>query len=531
MNWKTYFLIIILTGMAYTGWAQDSSIQTVKGVVYEDVNQSRKRDSREKGIPDVPVSNGKEVVLTDKEGRYELPISDDQQVFVIKPTDYSFLLDDNNLPQFYYTHKPEGSPDSQFKGVSPTGQLPKSLDFGLISKPENRDFSVLLFGDPQPHVKEHVEFFDRRIVNELVAVEDVVFGMSLGDVMDNDLSMYDLYKAAIKRIGIPWLQVMGNHDLNFDAPTDVLSDETFESHFGPTNLALNYGGVHFLLLDDILYPDPRDGQGYWGGLREDQFEFIENNLQYVSPDAFVVVGMHIPPWDEGTFRPADKQRLFSLLQGFRQVLLVTAHSHVQRNLFYGEESGWNGQNQLHELNIGTTSGSFYSGPLDEQGIPQALMVDGTPPGYGFLTVKDGTYVLDYKVAGKPADYRMHIVNPKVVVQNRHTPADILVNFYMGSDQDTLSYKIGDGDWVVMTKHLRVDPLYSDYIFQWNQSTEPKYSRWPDDGQPSTHIWSSRIPSNLLVGNHKITVKVQDRYGRTFFDESSFEIVAPRAAYP
>ena len=86
---------------------------------------------------------------------------------------------------------------------------------------------------------------------------------------------------------------------------DTLSDETYEAHFGPANYAFNYGKVHFLVLDDVLYPDPRDGKGYWGGFREDQFQFIENDLKNVPKDHLVVLAMHIPlsePDGVDTFR-------------------------------------------------------------------------------------------------------------------------------------------------------------------------------------------------------------------------------------
>lgn len=72
---------------------------------------------------------------------------------------------------------------------------------------------------------------------------------------------------------------MGNHDMNYDASSDILSDETFKKNFGSANYAFNYGNAHFIILDNILYPDPRDGRGYWGGYRLDQLQFLENNLK------------------------------------------------------------------------------------------------------------------------------------------------------------------------------------------------------------------------------------------------------------
>src|SRR3546814_14550838 len=71
-------------------------------------------------------------------------------------------------------------------------------------------------------------------------------------------------------LGVPWFNVMGNHDINFDVKADSLSDESYEAHFGPSNYAFNHGNVHFIVLDDIIYPDPRDGKGYWGGLNRSE---------------------------------------------------------------------------------------------------------------------------------------------------------------------------------------------------------------------------------------------------------------------
>ena len=43
-----------------------------KGVVYNDFNANGIRDSGEEGVADVRVSNGDDIVLTNKDGKYEL---------------------------------------------------------------------------------------------------------------------------------------------------------------------------------------------------------------------------------------------------------------------------------------------------------------------------------------------------------------------------------------------------------------------------------------------------------------------------
>ena len=84
--------------------------QTASGVVYEDLNNNRRRDPGEPGLPGIRVSNGEAIVLTDETGKYTVPVDDDEIIFVIKPRDWVTPLNDDNLPQFHYIHKPAGSP-------------------------------------------------------------------------------------------------------------------------------------------------------------------------------------------------------------------------------------------------------------------------------------------------------------------------------------------------------------------------------------------------------------------------------------
>src|SRR5690606_38441333 len=138
-------------------------------------------------------------------------------------------------------------------------------------------------------------------------------------------------------------------------------DETFEANFGPANYAFNYGNAHFIMLDNILYPDPRDGKSYWGGFRKDQLDFVENNLRYVDKNKLIVLAFHIPLLSEkanGPFRLEDRQRLFDLLKEFPNTLSMSAHTHIQRHNFYGKEDGWTQEKPHHEYNAGTTSGDW-----------------------------------------------------------------------------------------------------------------------------------------------------------------------------
>jgi hypothetical protein len=134
----------------------------VKGIVYEDVNKNGKKDKNENGIKNIAVSNGIQVVLTNEKGEYTLPVQNDNIIFVIKPSTHSVPVNKQNLPQFFYIHKPKGSPELKYAGVSSTGKLPKSVDFGLFPSTYKENFTMLTFGDPQPYTKEEVDFFLQR---------------------------------------------------------------------------------------------------------------------------------------------------------------------------------------------------------------------------------------------------------------------------------------------------------------------------------------------------------------------------------
>jgi len=516
-------LLIIISFLISTGnlWAH-----TVSGIVYEDSNKNGKRDRNERKLENIAVSNGQDVVLTDKEGKYSFPIGNNGIVFVIKPLNYSFHLNEDNLPQFYYLHRPGGSPsDMQYKGIEPTGPLPESVDFGLIPFTENREFKVLLFGDPQVYNNQQIDYFSKAIISELEGIKGVSFGITLGDLVDNTLNLHKGYAEAVSKVGLPWYNVMGNHDMNQDAQSDELSCETFRANFGPENYAFNYGNAHFIVLDNILFPDPRDQSGYWGGYRPDQLDFVENNLKYVPKDKLIVIAQHIPLYNEGgdSFNLADRQRLYNLLKDYPNILLLSAHTHYQKQYFHTEADGLQGEKTIHEYNIGTTCGDWYSGLINETGVPRSTMRDGTPKGYAFLHVNDNKFTLDYKVAGMPKEYRIEVFNTKVISADKRNKAQLVANFFMGSEKDKVEYRIDRGEWRPMQYVLREDPLFANLVFCWDNSDTLIKGKRPSNPVQSTHIWSANISGTFSQGEHNIEVRATDMFGQVFFQQSKFNV--------
>ena len=520
---KKNLLTLIALFIAFTAFSQ----LTVSGYVFGDTNKNGRKDRREAGIPGVAVSNGIEVTVTNDKGYYTLPIGDDNTIFVIKPSGYKVPVDEHFIPKYYYHHKPNGSPESfTYKGVSTTGKLPKSVDFALYKYNEPKDFTTIVFGDPQPYSIQDLDYFTQKIVADVQKTDKTLFGISLGDIVGDNLDLHPIYKERMKSLQLPWYNVMGNHDMNYDATSDLLSDETFQKNFGLANLAFNYGDAHFVILDNILYPDPRGGKGYWAGYREDQLKFLENNLKLVPKNKLVVLSQHIQMKDNtgGSYRLEDRQRIFDLLKDFENVLIMSAHTHYQDQIEYTEIHGWKGKKPLHEYNVGTTSGDWYSGKLDERGLPDATMRDGTPQGYVFLNIKGNQYDVDYKVAGSAADYQMNIYAPKVVPHNGRTTSQIVVNFFMGSPGDVVEYRIDNGEWRPMRYTEAVDPSYMMKLVEWDFTEKLLPGRRPSNAVNSTHLWTGAVQLNLEPGEHTIYVRATDRFGKTHNGQKKYKIL-------
>lgn len=486
------------------------------GTVFADGNANGRRDPGEKGLPGIRVSNQRDVVLTDPDGRWTLPVlGDDTIFFVIKPRGHMVPVDRNNLPRFYYIHKPNGSPKSRFAGVAPTGPLPASIDFALRPAREPDDFRAVFFGDPQPRNVKEVGYITRDVVEELIGV-DAAFGITLGDIVFDDLSVMEPLTESIGRIGLPWWNVIGNHDLNLDAPDDPLSDETFERIYGPTYYAFDWGPVHFLVLDDVVYegpppPDaPRRGSRYHAGLGERQLAFIENDLKHVPEDKLLVISMHVP-----LPQIKDRQKLYRLIERRPNQMSISAHTHYQEHVFIGEKDDWRGQEEHHHLINVTVCGSWWRGAPDEQGIPHAMMRGGAPNGYSFIRFEKDRYSIRYKAARRPADHQLNIDFPDEVAPEKVAETPLLVNVFAGSKRSVVEARVdGRGPWKPLTKAAKkADPLYARARKREESIKDKPWGRLPSP-IPSPHLWEGKLVDAVTPGLHVLHVRTTDMFGQT-----------------
>lgn len=508
------FMAAILFASA-SGLRTDAQ-ELAKGIVYHDANGNGVRDANENGLGGVAVSNGREVVQTGGGGRYSIPISDDAIVFVIKPSGWRPTRDENGISRFYYIHKPKGSPDDgfRFRGVEATGPLPNSIDFPLERQEEPGTFKMILFGDTQPRTQEEVDWITHDVVEELIGF-DAAFGVTLGDVVFNNLSLFEPLERTIATIGVPWYNIHGNHDTNQEAPGDSSSDETWERLYGPSYYSFDYGQVHFVAIDNIAW-DP--GGSYHGELGERQLAFLKNDLALVPSEKLVVLMMHIP-----LVSLDDRQAVYDVLEDRPRTFTVSAHWHRQAHFFVKKDEGWGGKGELHHLVHVTVCGSWWSGAKDENGIPHTTMSDGAPNGYSIVTFDQADYRIRFKAARRPAEHQMNIYSSEVITPGDAAGTQVVVNVFAGSERSTVEMRLGEtGPWQTMTLTPMKDPFYMEL-----KELEPLLPRESGRALPaasdSTHIWTANLPANPSKGVHLIHVRTTDMFGQTYTDYQSIRV--------
>lgn len=494
---------------------------TATGTVFLDANNNGKLDSGENGMAGIGVSNGHEVVQTDDSGKYSISVTDDTIVFVVKPTGHRTATDKDHLSRFYYIHKPNGSPkELKFPGVEPTGPLPATIDFPLYKQEEATAFDVLFFGDPQPRNQKEIDYIAHDVVEPLIGI-DAAFGVTLGDILFDDLSLFDSFNRTLGRIGVPWYNVIGNHDINFAVDTDELSDETYERVYGPAYYSFNYGGVHFLVIDDVHWMTDGQRKFYRSGLSDAQLDFLESDLKLVPQDQLVVGMMHIPlvksPWLE-----PKRQRLFRILESREHCISLSGHTHHHEHVMVDEKEGWkNPQPHHHMINV-TVSGSWWSGRPNENGIPHTMCADGTPNGHTVMHFDGTKYLLEYRAAGKPADYQVRVMAPEVIHAAQHIAAEtdnmFHANVFNAMPGAVVEYRVGDesenGEWRAMEKVLKPDPLFKA-LWDEEQTMLPDNLPWRKLTKPmvSPHLWQADFPEGLAVGTYTISVKATNPNGQ------------------
>ena len=483
--------------------AMSSPEPKLSGQVFVDANGNGRRDAGERGLAGVSVGQGATLSRSEADGRFGLTLNQgsDLPVFVVKPAGYRLPLRADGLPDFW---RPAGT---------------AGWDIALSEAPVRPPYDVRVFGDPQPKNRADVDYFERVIVADEARLPRARLGVSLGDIVHGNLALLPAMARATAATRTPWLHVSGNHDRDHGAATDEASLESFRHVFGPDTFAWEEPGLAVVVLDNVIHqPGTGVPARYVGGLREAQFRFLEAWLPTVPGEALLVLAMHIPLFDDDpdpaidSFRDADRQRLFDLLERRANTLVLSSHTHIQQHRWHGAEAGFAGATPLHEYNVGAACGAFWTGVKDVRGIPDTRMADGTPNGYATLTVQpEGRYALRWHVAGESGDPPFGLHAPKVLRRGAWPGFGVYANVWMGDADTRVEYRVGGGEWQPMRRVDRADPELRAINTDDDRSDALRgYDRAPE-AILSPHLWRGALRTDLPAGEHEVEVRVFDRW--------------------
>ncbi len=492
-------------------FAQAGSQNLAKGLVFNDLNRDQIPDSNEPGIEGVLVSNGREVVRTDKNGAWTLPVDEEvEELFLIKPAVYEVPVNENKIPQHFFL-------------LSPETDLNRNILFPLYEGSKNDTFSVVFFGDPQARGEKEMNYVFHDVVEELVGT-NATLGVSLGDMVADDPEMMDEISSGIAQIGIPWYNVFGNHDNDRDATSNNDRDRTFTRFFGPSTYAFEYGNVAFIGLNNIFF---QPNGKYRPHFTEKQLLFVANYLRQLPADKLVVLMMHAP-----IVACNYRNDLFRILESHEHTFSISGHVHEQMNLFLDEKDGWKGKNEHHHLVNATVCGSWWCGLKDEMGIPHATMNDGAPNGYSLVSFTGNRYSVRFKAARRPADYQMNIYFPEEVKTTEIAKNRVVVNVFAGSKRSVVEMKIGkNGSWLSLQKKDQIDPenlrahQLNSFLEQEvkGEVLEDVLGYKMDSPSVSTHMWEGAVPANLAPGTYTLTVRTSDMFGQSWTAHRIFRV--------
>jgi hypothetical protein len=440
--------------------------------------------ARGRGIERVGVTDGFTTAVTDDDGDYTLFAHPSARfVSVDLPSGYRIPTSATGTAALYQPLRP-----------NPEGEVRLGFELDPLETPDSKH-AFLLLADPQTeNALEMVRLHSETVPDVRATLAELgerqVFGVSCGDIMFDDLTLYPQYERAVSGMGIPFFQVVGNHDLDQAAPSDRETTRTFESHFGPTYYAFNRGEVHYVVLDDVFWY----GTGYVGYLDADQLDWLASDLALVPAGATVVVCLHIPLASSRAARKGDRdaarsetvnnrEALYRLLEPYRAHVLA-GHMHEHEHKVAG---------RVREHIHGTVCGAWWSGEI---------CWDGTPDGYSVYEVSGSELRWRYRATGLEDNPQLRVYPPG---SDPAAPTDVVANVWDWDDSWTVVwYENGDRRGA-MSRRVGQDPRS---VEEQTGPDQPPRRGWVEP-MPTDHLFYA-APSDPAA---RITVEATDGFGR------------------
>ncbi len=445
--------------------------------------QGKVVNEKGKGIPHVVVNDGVHFTTTDSEGNWAFSTDTvfSKFVSISTPSEYE-LPTVKGLSRFYL----------------PIRDVVKSKDnhFTLKErKAKSESFYYLAISDPQVLNESELSRWKNETVMDLHHVADSlkrkkeVIGVTLGDLVFDNMHLFAPYAKTCESIGIPMFQTIGNHDFdkhyqdlhNMRTGSPLFAEHYYYQYFGPTDYSFNIGKIHVITLKNINYVGHRH---YIEDITDTQLAWLEKDLSYIPKGSTVFLNMHAAAWNkvQNAHNISNGKELAEALKGY-DVHVFCGHTHYFQNVEVNSS--------LYQHNIAAACGAWWAGNYS---------VCGAPNGYLIVEVNGTTVKWHYKPTKGNVNEQFHLYTPG---EFRSQPGLVVANIWDYDSHCKITYYEDGVPRGMMERFTDTD---ENYIRQQN-----KIGRKVENGPVTSHLF--RIKPTQ--GTKEITVVFTNRFGEQY----------------
>jgi len=241
----------------------------IQGIVFNDLNGNGKRDENEQGLRKIPVSDGKTIVWTKKDGSFSFDNID-------KKTKYVFICIPNGF---------EKRPDFYHQLLNEEKEVNIEIPLKKSSKKSEKAFSFVQISDVHINGPDDISLW-KDSLNEIAGSTPTPdFIIATGDLVNKGDYEHQLktYQQGVLESKIPVFSVAGNHD-RCEGEDKAIA---FNKYLGPDYYSFNHGKFHFLILSNTI-DNPFEE------------EWVKEDLRKLAKGKKVLVFQHYPPYEEAS---------------------------------------------------------------------------------------------------------------------------------------------------------------------------------------------------------------------------------------
>ncbi len=331
-NMKKIYLLLSALTLALPALA------SYHGRVYVDKNHNGIFDKGEKTLAGIMVSDGLNVVKTDKNGEYTLPgYGKEKFLFLTTPSGYKSSGN-------HYHRIVEGCDVYDFGVQSYKSGIARNGSHRFVQISDTEIFATT---DHEHWVSD---------VREYVANENVAFVIHTGDICYEDGLREHIKLMNTENMNVPMYYCIGNHDLVKGEYGEAL----YESIYGPVYYSFDAGNVHY-----VVTPMPH-GDHAPGYTRLDVCRWLKNDLANIKEGTPVVIFNHdlLNYNDDFTYKGSDIESIN--LNDYNLKAWLYGHWHINQITKQGNVYAI-GTSSLDKGGIDHATGSFRVLHMDGRG--------------------------------------------------------------------------------------------------------------------------------------------------------------------